>query len=76
MFSWDCDHITPMRVINAFLGEDVLELNGNGIGVNLFLPESKLDAWQKLAMFDEAWNSKFDDKQKAEIDLEILRKRT
>jgi len=51
----DPDHFTPMTVINEFLGEKVLELNGSGIGVNLFLPEWKLDAWQKLALLDEAW---------------------
>lgn len=49
------DHHTPMLAINTFLGKPVLELNGSGMGVNLFLPESKLDDWQKLAFYDDAW---------------------
>lgn len=64
------DHYTPMLVINKFLGKPVLELNGSGIGVNLFLPESKLDDWQKLALHDEAWGD--DDNQKTCIHLDKL----
>ncbi len=78
LFGSDPDHLTPLTVINAFLGKTVLELNGRGMGVNLFLPESHLDDWQKLALCKKAWvdvkTNK--DEQVATLDLDVLRRLT
>ncbi len=69
------DHKTPLEVINGYFGKPVLEVNGYGIGVNLFLPETHLDDWQKLALFKEAWlETKTDEKEQiAILDLDLLR---
>ena len=76
LFGEGPDHYSAMRVINDFLGEDVLELRGGGIGVNLFLPESKLDPWQKLAMLDGAWDEPNTKAQIGAINLTFLKKLT
>lgn len=75
-FGADPDHYTPMMVINKWLGEDVLELNGNGMGVHLFLPESKLDKWQKIALNDAVWGAedKVGGMVETSINLELLEK--
>ena len=72
LFGKSPDHITPMEIINKFLGEKVLEINGGGVGVNLFLPEQKMDQWQKLAVLEKAWEGENQEGQKATIDLEYL----
>jgi len=45
IFGKDPDHITPMKVINEFLGKEVLRLCGSSLMVHLFLPERHMQLW-------------------------------
>ncbi len=75
----EIDHTTPMNVINGFLGKPALELAGVGIMIHLFLPESKLEVWQKLALLRKAWGKDHNPKKgmaETSIDLEFLKSQT
>jgi hypothetical protein len=39
------DHYTPMKIINDYLGEEVLRIGGGGLMVFLFLPEKYMQLW-------------------------------
>ncbi len=41
-FGADPDHHTPMRIINKFIGEDVLEINGGGFAGIKARPMAKI----------------------------------
>lgn len=73
MYGTNPDHITPLIKINKFLGKDCLKIAGRGIGVCIFLPESKMDVWQKIAIKKSVWlKEDFGEKGMFEIDLSKL----
>ena len=73
MMGDDPDHYSAYKIINGFLGKQVVEVNGSGLGIHLFLPEDNLDDWQKIALCDDAWDKKIDKEQEACLDLKYLR---
>ena len=54
----DPDHITPMEIINNYVGQDILEIRGTGIGVNLYMNDDHALAWeQNIAFNRDVWIS-------------------
>lgn len=59
LFGRSLDHYTPMKIINDFLGENVLRICGGGLMVHLFLPEKHMQLWSdKLGTHPEFWQGK------------------
>ena len=72
IFGVDKDHITPMKIMNNFLEEEVYTIHENNNGTHLFIPQRHFSLWkEKTSPIEKYWS-----RNPHGIRLDIMKKET